>query len=230
MPLLVDAYNVLHVVGVLPTERAGIDVDGLVELIETSRYREDDVVIVCDGSGVRGQRGRIEILYVGSGRTADEEIIARIDASTAPRRIIVVTSDQEIVRAARRRRCRPVESAQFLEHLAVDAEQAEAAEAVETYQPPPGTLSSGQVERWKAVFDVDESALEEAAREVGETPARPRPVRPPRPAGPDGETPPDGPARSGPPLPKEVVEEARRIEREQAGDPEPPPREPPDDT
>jgi hypothetical protein len=226
MPLLVDAYNVLHVTGVLPPERAGIDVDGLVRLIETSRYRDDEVVVVCDGSGVRGAHGRIEILYAGSGRTADEEIIARIDASTAPRRIIVVTSDQEIVRAARRRRCRPVESGLFLRQLAADAEQAEAAPPTGEYRPPPGTLTSGQVALWKEVFDVDESVLEEAAREVEEAP---RPARraapPPDPGADDAETAAPEPV-SGPQLPREVVEEARRIERELAGEP---PDEPPDD-
>ena len=39
MPLLIDAYNVLHVVGVLPPDLAGIDLEELAILIAKSRFR-----------------------------------------------------------------------------------------------------------------------------------------------------------------------------------------------
>ncbi len=49
MPLVVDAYNVLHVTGVLPPEIAGLDLNGLADLIEASGLAKDEVWIVCDG-------------------------------------------------------------------------------------------------------------------------------------------------------------------------------------
>ena len=39
MLIIVDTYNVLHVVGVLPPEIAGVDTAGLIELLARSRYR-----------------------------------------------------------------------------------------------------------------------------------------------------------------------------------------------
>ena len=48
MHVLVDAYNVLHVVGVLPPEHAGIDLEELADLIAASRYGGHPVLLVCD--------------------------------------------------------------------------------------------------------------------------------------------------------------------------------------
>ena len=49
MPTLVDAYNVLHVVGVLPPELAGIDLEELAALLEGSRFGREEVLLICDG-------------------------------------------------------------------------------------------------------------------------------------------------------------------------------------
>lgn len=57
MPLIIDAYNVLHTGGVLPPDLASFnDVEGLVRLLGISRYRGDRIELVCDGSPQRPQR------------------------------------------------------------------------------------------------------------------------------------------------------------------------------
>lgn len=216
MPVLIDAYNVLHVTGVLPPERAGIGLAELVGLLRTSRYAKEELVVVCDGTPGDEPRpreaGSVEIVYSGRGRTADDLIIERIERTTAPRRLLVVSSDQEIVRAARRRRSRPVASAEFLQLLLADADAAEHAPR-EAYRPPPGPLDDRQVQLWRRIFDVDEGAVEAAARALAMSRRRKQDDdgAPEATASPGDETAdesPDSPAI----FPDHVIEEAKRIE------------------
>lgn len=130
MPLIIDTYNVLHVTGVLPPEIAGVDTASLIDLIRLSRYRRRRVTLVCDGTPAEdaptGRVGPITICYGGPGPTADALITAIIRRSSIPRRLTVVSSDRAVQREARRRRCGILSSEQFLQHLAVDHERAEA--------------------------------------------------------------------------------------------------------
>ena len=83
MPLLVDAYNVLHVVGVLPPDLAGIDLPELAELIGESRYRRDSTILV-DGveKPTGGDPG--SPFVPGPGVKADDLIIRLVQRSSAP--------------------------------------------------------------------------------------------------------------------------------------------------
>ncbi|RMD61237.1 MAG: hypothetical protein D6824_08285 [Planctomycetota bacterium] len=125
MTVLVDAYNVLHVTGVLPPALAGPSVEDLARYIAASRWARREVILICDGgpqersTSHRPVQG-VEIRYAGAGKDADSLIIALIRAHSAPRRLLVVSSDQAIVRVARRRRAHTLSSAAFLEKLADD--------------------------------------------------------------------------------------------------------------
>lgn len=124
MPLIVDTYNVLHTTGALPPELAGIDVPELAALIASSRYARRQCHLVCDGSPARGGHAsvspRIAITYSGPGRSADDVIISMIDRASHPRQITVVSSDQQVLRAARRRHCRRLASHRFLQQIGRD--------------------------------------------------------------------------------------------------------------
>jgi predicted RNA-binding protein with PIN domain len=161
--LLIDTYNVLHVTGVLPPEQAGIDVAGLISLIEAGRFRGHPALLVCDGrrpEGGTAAKPPIRVVYAGSRRTADDLIIAAVDRSTAPRRLIVVSSDQQILRAARRRRCRTLDSAEFLRRLAASAGQ-----AAGDREPgrPVRPLGAEQVDAWLEQFGLTGDEHEEFA-------------------------------------------------------------------
>lgn len=120
MPVLIDCYNVLH--AGKPPALAGLDTAGLCAALGRSPWAKEGVTVVCDGAphalGLSESPVEdVELVYAGP-RSADAEIIARIDACTAPRRLIVVSSDHEIRRAARRRRARSWTSEDFLHRLA----------------------------------------------------------------------------------------------------------------
>jgi len=145
--LLVDTANVLHVTGVLPAHLAGPDVAELASLIAASRYRARHAVLVVDGAGpARSKRNNpsrhtrtptapapaprdrelagLDVVYSGAGREADDVIEMLIAQDTAPRRLLVVSADRRIIRAARRRRARTLASAEFLAQLARDNQAA----------------------------------------------------------------------------------------------------------
>ncbi|MDG2021576.1 MAG: NYN domain-containing protein [Phycisphaerales bacterium] len=190
MPTLVDAYNVLHVVGVLPPELAGIDLEELAALLAGSRFDRDEVLLICDGipkpHRVEGD-GRIHVRFAGAGTTADELIIHLVRTSSAPRRLTVVSSDREITEHARRRRAAVLSSESFLALLAKDHA------GKPRSNPGAGKRTAGthrpdrrQVEDWLKLFNVEDDLLDLDAH----APRPPRSSEDPPQADGDSETPP----------------------------------------
>src|SRR5262245_1031082 len=168
MPLLIDTYNVLHTVGILPPELAGNDVQNLVRLLGSSRYRDDRITLVCDGvpppdqgkplAGTAEPAAEISIRYSGHGKPADDLIGQLIRASSAPRRLCVVSSDQAVLRAARRRRCKLLTAQEFLQQLADDNRiTSEGGDDARAQRP--GGVPDKQIERWIKLFNLDEKTL-----------------------------------------------------------------------
>ena len=147
--LLIDVSNVLHTTGVLPEHLAGLDVPELARLISVSRYARRRSVLVCDGVGAAdpasGQAAQadagentlapinttpsgkevagLDVVYAGADQEADDVIEVLIARDSAPRRLLVVSTDRRLVRAARRRRAQSLSSDAFLRHLASDREK-----------------------------------------------------------------------------------------------------------
>lgn len=165
MPVLIDTYNVLHVTGVLPPDLAGIDVAGLADLIAQSRYSRHEVHLFCDGgpgNDAPSQLAGVTLSFAGHDRTADDLIIAAIETSTIPRRLVVISSDREIQKAARRRRSRPVDSETFLAHLAADIQSIRRSRhnrpAPDTAKPA-GPAPPDHVDAWIKAFALTEDDL-----------------------------------------------------------------------
>jgi hypothetical protein len=122
MLILIDGCNLLHVEGILPPEVAGVDAAGLAALVAGSRYRREEAILVMDGPrGGGGGRDRVRVVASGAGRSADAWIAAMVDRSSSPRSILVVSSDREVQRHARRRRCRVLDAERFLRQIGEDA-------------------------------------------------------------------------------------------------------------
>jgi len=119
MPYLVDGNNVLFAARDDDPERP----PGRQKLCETlgrwaERYRHR-LRVVFDGPAPAGPlaeqiaHAAIDVEFSGAGVSADDVIRARIAEDTAPRRLVVVSSDREVARAARRREARALGSAEF---------------------------------------------------------------------------------------------------------------------
>lgn len=103
--------------------------------------------------------GRIVVHYVGPGRDADGHIGRMIDASTHPKRLMVVSSDRRVQRMARRRRCRTMTADGFLTALLLDVHRpgGSSSHLQHGRGRPPVPLDRQQVDRWVAAFGVEEA-------------------------------------------------------------------------
>ena len=231
MSLIVDTYNVTHVVGILPPDLAGIDTLGLIRLISHSRYQREKVILVCDGipheNAPRGRYGPLNVRYAGSNRLADDLIKELVRASSTPKRLTVVTLDQEIIRAAKKRRCKTLGSDDFLKQLAFDHLNQTDPHAAPR---PEGPLGPGEIEDWTHHFGLEGDEFE-----FGEAQSRAGPSEPDNPVvtteipGMASESSPE-PAPESPMqeipiiqhLPPELLREAERLMEEETppGEPE----------
>ena len=96
MELMIDTWNVLHQTGILPSESAGIETQGLVKLIQQSRWGRERITLVCDGtpSEHAANGPKVQTIFTGPYRTADDEIIDQVTGSSSARSILVITSDR----------------------------------------------------------------------------------------------------------------------------------------
>ncbi len=158
MPVIVDGQNLLH--AARRTEgRQQLSRAGLCNLLaEWAEKHAEQLGIVFDGSpprrrSLRQPSGRVHVAFSGPGRTADEVLIQHIDESSAPRRLLVVSSDRQIQKAAKRRRCRRAGSDAFcrmvLRQLAEPIKRP--SEPAEKHEG----LSPDQARDWLKEFGID---------------------------------------------------------------------------
>jgi len=217
MKVLVDTYNALHTTGVLPPELAGMDAPSLVEALTRGRWARNQVLLVCDGTAPQGQRathaGGIRTIYAGPGCEADDLIEQLIERSDAPTRLLVVSSDRRIIKAARRRRCHSMRSDAFLRTIAHDHERAgiRASRRADTNKAPEH-LSSKAARSWRDTFGIDEADIAEfteLARNPPPPPPAPKSAPAPQPPVPRPRNPAVGE------LPEDVIAEAMRMLEEE---------------
>ncbi len=160
MPFLIDGDNLLHAArGIVPeAERANRAwLCGL--LAEWDRGRRYDIVVYFDGfrpddpgDGPVAE-GHLVIRY-SERVTADDRIIEAIEASSAPRRLIVVSTDRQIRMVARRRRAAAPDSATFIAQVLSDVERSDRKAPSEPPEKFEG-LSPEQTDAWLREFGYD---------------------------------------------------------------------------
>lgn len=187
--LVLDAYNILHVTGVLPAEIAGIDVSGLIELVRVSRYGRDEIVVVCDGvrrDDAARSEGSVRVVFSGSDHEADDLIEGLLAKTPRSKRAIVVSTDARLRKAAGRHHARVLRSEVFLHQLAIDhAAHGRGVGPIERRHLRPEfavdlPLDSASVARWAAEMGVGDVPAESRPAGRGEASARaiPRPAPP----------------------------------------------------
>lgn len=115
MPYLIDGYNLLHATGRLTARAAKHTLEAsrkwlLVELVRYHGPDASNVTVVFDAvnapAHVRGEQehGGVKVVY-SRGQTADDLIEELIEDEASPRLLTVVSDDNRIKQAARRRGC-----------------------------------------------------------------------------------------------------------------------------
>ena len=159
MKILIDGYNLLHASGIFGGVRGagGFEASRRALLDEIARLlgpAAGGVTVIFDAADAppglpeRTVHEGIQVRFARGYDSADaliEELIEDHDAVTA---LTVVSSDNRVIAAARRRRARPVGSSEWLAEL---RENARAREAAETKPPEPGPAGA---EYWKRYFGL----------------------------------------------------------------------------
>lgn len=157
MPYLIDGNNLMHALA-----KAGwlAGRSRLSEMLERLIARGERVCAVFDGpdrstAASRIAQSSVTVVYAAD-RSADEIIIERIDADTAPRRLTVVSTDRVIRKAARRRRCKQVTSEEFSLVL-IELVEAYGRPKARPTEPPEKRhgLTPEQSEYWRKQFKID---------------------------------------------------------------------------
>jgi uncharacterized protein len=163
MPLLIDGYNLLHVSGVFGRGTALTELhrsrEALLAFLAASLQPTErtHATIVFDAAGAPPglpQRFRYEGIDVQFARdpgNADELIERLIAAHDAPRKLVVVSGDHRVQRAARRRRATAVDSDRWWADLCAQRRE-RGAELPALPQKPVGELTTGEVDYWVSQF------------------------------------------------------------------------------
>jgi predicted RNA-binding protein with PIN domain len=164
MPYLFDGYNLYHAMCKYSEVWSHTTPATMCSLIAEDMQRlRDHAVIVFDGTH-RGKphQGlklpRVKILFSGPKSDADSAIEKLIQKNTAPRRLQVISSDNRIRRAARRRRAKIHKTAEYLDAL-----------VKRMHQPPPPLrepkekrhgLEPDQLDEWLDLFGLNPDNIE----------------------------------------------------------------------
>lgn len=161
MPTLIDGNNLLFAARDVEDPERPLGRSKLCEMLgRWARRRGEKVHVVFDGPaptpGLARQIGDPDIAvdYSGGGVSADARLIEILERDSAARRLLVVSSDREIRRAAKRRRARAIRSDVFWSALKRDLSRP----VVRPLEPPEKGRGLGPdaTERWLREFGLDE--------------------------------------------------------------------------
>ncbi len=157
MPFIVDGHNLLHLIQKASEDFGAITDVQLCRIIgEYLRQINEKGEVVFDGTGPRDKSGfdnisNLEVFFSGLRSDADTVIEDKIKASTAPRRLTIVSSDRRLRIAARKRKATVVKSQVFWDN--VQKQLSRKPKAREPREKREG-LNEGETELWLKIFDL----------------------------------------------------------------------------
>ena len=159
MPVIIDGYNLLRSIQKIDEEYATLIEAGLCRVIsEYLRRVRDHGHIVFDGTGPPdksnlGDFGNLEVYFSGPDIDADTVIEEKIQDNTAPRSLIVVSTDRRLRAAAGKRKAVCIRSELFWPQLIAQLDQKKP--TPEPKQKRQG-LTDAETEQWLDLFNIDE--------------------------------------------------------------------------
>jgi predicted RNA-binding protein with PIN domain len=151
MPLLVDGHNLIGKMSTLSLDDPNDEAE-LVLRLRTYRARTNKLITVIFDHGLPGgasklSGGGVQVVFASGSATADKLILHRVRRHKDPASLVVVSSDQEIARAAEAAGARALSSEQFATQLEDD--DSPAPDAAEADAP---VVSEAEVEDWLRLF------------------------------------------------------------------------------
>jgi predicted RNA-binding protein with PIN domain len=163
MPVIVDGYNLMHVIQKSDEDFANLTEVGLCKIISEYLKRvRDRGHIVFDGTGPYdktdmewlGGIENLEVYFSGNDAEADEIIEQKILDSSAPKSLVVVSTDRRIRAAAKKRKATALRSEIFWLEIIRHMEN-QNKPTIEPKQKRQG-LTEGETDQWLDYFGLDE--------------------------------------------------------------------------
>ena len=182
MPLLIDGYNLLNATGIVgggagpgSFQRSRLALLNFLAASVDPRELPHTTVVFDAHDAPPGlprvvEHNGITVRFATKYGTADELIEELIRADSAPRRLVVVSSDHAIQRAARRRRAKPVDSDSWYSALVRSRRQREYTLADDAARPAVPLLQE-DVNYWLRQFGGESALTEFLRRDAGAAPA-----------------------------------------------------------
>jgi predicted RNA-binding protein with PIN domain len=158
MPLIIDGYNLLHSIHKINEDSdaiSDIQLCRIVDIFLTQTGQKGEIIF--DGTGPPDKSKfdnttKLEVFFAGPGGDADTVIENKIKASTAPKRLTIVSSDRRVLRAAQARRTTTIRSNVFWDNLKRQLNRkAKPKEPAEKHRG----LSESETEQWLKFFGLE---------------------------------------------------------------------------
>ena len=133
--ILIDGYNLMHAVGLARRSYGPGDLEvcrnrllqQLAARLTPAAADRTTVVFDAFGSDDNSQRRQVRhgvtVIYAPAGTDADSELERMVAADSAPKQLLVVSSDHRLHRAAQRRKAKVIDSDVFWESLEHESAQ-----------------------------------------------------------------------------------------------------------
>jgi len=180
MHYLIDGHNLIAKLPDIDLNDPDDEIQLILKLRQwTAASAKRKVTVYFDG-GIPGghnvnlSNSQVKVIFVSEGKTADSLLIARINRVKNPPEYVLVTSDQEIINAASKRKMKHLRSEKFAMRLGRDKE--ERTLPGPTIHDDDPVISDAEVAQWLDLFGpVDEKALRRRPKPIPPNRAIPEP-------------------------------------------------------
>jgi len=156
---IIDGHNLLYSIHKAAEDSESISDVGLCRIV--GRYLKQigqSGAIIFDGTGPRDKSGfddisNLEVFFAGLGTDTDTVIEDKITASTAPRRLTIVSSDRRLRKAARARKAISVKSEVFWNNIQKQLSRKKAAKEPAAKRRG---LSESETKQWLEFFGLEQ--------------------------------------------------------------------------
>jgi len=157
--IIIDGHNLLHSINKVEESSESISDVQLCRIV--GRYLKqigESGEIIFDGTGPRDKSGfdnisNLEVFFAGLGSDTDTVIEDKIRASTAPKRLTIVSSDRRLRKAAQVRKATAVKSEVFWNNLQKQlGRKKRAKEPAAKWQG----LTDGETKQWLEFFGLEQ--------------------------------------------------------------------------
>ncbi len=157
--IIIDGHNLLHSIVKRSEEFETLsDVQLCRVLSKFLKLTGENGEIIFDGTGPRDKSGfdnlpNLEVFFAGLGTDADTVIEEKIKLSTAPKLLMIVSSDRRLKDAGRRRKATVIKSEDFWEQV-----QKQIKKKRKINKEPPGKrggITEAETNQWLRFFGLE---------------------------------------------------------------------------